>query len=99
MSGGQNRVAVGEYDVTTDAQFRNRLGELCCLGERRAVGHERRRSDDAVRVGLDDCAIHARGVAKIVRVDDQTPHAASLAGRRCGRLRVECDAAGIVRSE
>jgi hypothetical protein len=32
-------------------------------------------------MSLDDGPIHARSEAKIVRVDDQTPHAASLAGR------------------
>jgi hypothetical protein len=31
-------------------------------------------------VSLNNGPVYARGVAKIVRVDDQTPHAASLAG-------------------
>ena len=82
LRGSKNRLAIGEHDMATDAQFRDRSCQLCSLGERRAVGHERRRSDDAARVSLNDGPVHARSVAKIVRVDDQTPHDASLAGHR-----------------
>jgi hypothetical protein len=32
-------------------------------------------------VSLDNRAVHAGSEAKIIRIDDQTPHAASLAGR------------------
>jgi hypothetical protein len=33
-------------------------------------------------VGLDDGPVHARSEAEIISIDDQSPHAASLAGQR-----------------
>jgi hypothetical protein len=57
------------------------------LGERGTVGHERRRGDDAMGVSLQNGPVHAQSVAKIVRIDDQTPHPASLAGTGARRTR------------
>src|SRR5258708_9985877 len=68
--------------MATDTEFRNRLCELNCFRECGTVGHQRRRSDYAARMSLDDGPVHAGSEAKIVRIDDQTPHATSLAGRK-----------------
>ena len=76
----QNRLSVGEHNMAADAKFGNRLCQLCRFCERRTIGHQRRRSHDAVRVSLHDGPVHARSEAKIVRIDNQTAQAASLAG-------------------
>src|SRR5450631_4244332 len=77
----KNGVAIGKHNMATDAELPDSLGVLHGLRERQTIGHKRRRSDDAVGVSFDDGTVHARSVAKIICVDDQTPHAASLAGR------------------
>jgi hypothetical protein len=43
--------------------------------ERRRIRHQSGRGDDPGAVGLHDSAIHSRGKAEIIRIDDQTPHA------------------------
>ena len=90
----KNGIAIREHDMATHAQLRDCFRQLHGVGKRRAIRHQRRRSDNAARVGLDDGPVHARSVAKIIGIDDQTPHAASLAGTRSRAqarpLAVEC---------
>ena len=73
---------IHQHHVATDAEFRQTLGKLCCLGEGASAGHKRGRTDHPAPVRLDDGAIYARGEPKIVGIDDEAAHAASLAGRR-----------------
>src|ERR1039457_1753727 len=77
----QNWPAIDEHDMATDAEFRDRLCQLRGLVESQTISHERRRSYDAARVSLHNGPVHARCEAKIICVDDQTPHPASLAGQ------------------
>ncbi len=78
----KDRPSVGEHNMAADTQFRNCLCQLRRFHEGRTVGHERRRSNHAARVSLHDGAVYARSVAEIICVDDQAPHAASLAVAR-----------------
>ena len=57
------------------------LRQLHSLVEGRTVRHQGGGGDDAARVSLNDRSIHAGGETKIVGIDDQPPHAASLAGQ------------------
>src|SRR5579859_5661999 len=66
--------------MATHAKPRQVFRLLHSFSKTRAVGHQRRRSHDSVRMSFDDSPVHARRVAKIICIDDQTPHAASLAG-------------------
>ena len=75
-----NGSAVHQDDVASHSQSRRGLRQTHRLCECRAVGHQRRRTYDALFVGLDDGTIHARCETKIVSVDDQPAHRASLAG-------------------
>jgi hypothetical protein len=43
--------------------------------ESTAIGHESGRSHHTVAVGLDNRAIHTLGKSKIIRIDNQAPHA------------------------
>ena len=78
----KNRLAVDQHHMAADAQLRDGLCQSSRFCEGRTVGHQRRRSHDAARVSLDDGPVHARSEAKIICIDDQTPHAASLAGTK-----------------
>lgn len=50
------------------------------LLEFRAIRHQRGGGDDATLMRLDYGAVDAGGQTKVVRVDDEPPQAASLAG-------------------
>jgi hypothetical protein len=67
--------------VASNAQFGSALREINGFGEGRAIGHQGGRSDDSAQMRFNDGAIHTRGVTKIISVDDEPPHAASLAGQ------------------
>ena len=77
---GKQGSAVHQDDVASHSQSRRGLRQTHRLRKCLAVGHQRRRTHDAVFVGLDDGTIHARRETKIVSVDDQAAHRASLAG-------------------
>src|SRR5215469_14149162 len=68
--------------MAADTQPRRSICELHSLGEGLTVRHERGRGNDALSMRLDNGAIHARRKTEVVRVDDQPPQGASLAGGR-----------------
>src|SRR5579864_3340427 len=76
------RHAINENNVTSDAQIRNRRNQLGSLCEGGTIRHQRRRGNDTTRMSLDDGAIDTRSESEIVRIDNETAHAASLAGRQ-----------------
>src|SRR5882672_5672148 len=45
----------------------------------RPIRHQRRRGYDTISMRLVDCTINARRQAQVIRVDDQLPHAESVA--------------------
>ena len=76
------------------------FGQLHRLGECRTIGHQRGRGHDSADVGLDDGPVYAGGESEIIRIDDQPPHPASLAGaKHVERLHVETAASGCPSSE
>jgi len=86
LAGGKNRVAVDEEHMAADAQTREGFSQVHGFGEGGAVGHQRGRGDDSAGVSLDDGPVYARSVAKVICVDDQAAHGASLAGRGRGTV-------------
>jgi len=95
LVGAKNGLAIDQNDVATDAQIRRARDQFSCFSECLAVRHQRGRGHDAVRVGLDDGAIHTGSESEIIRVHDQTPHVASLAGRRRQARRAARDSRGV----
>ena len=77
---GKQGSAVHQHDVASHSQPRRGLRQTHRLRKSPAVGHQRRRTHHAVFVGLHDGTIHPRRETKIVGVDDQAAHRASLAG-------------------
>ena len=71
----KHRLTIDKNDMTSHAELRQSLCKSRRLRKRRATGHQRCRCYDAVRVGLGDRAVHPRGEAEVIRVDNQTPHA------------------------
>ena len=76
----QNRISIREDNMAANAELRNGFRQPDRLGKGRTIGHQRRRSYDAACMSLHNRPVHARSEAKIICVDDQTPHAASVAG-------------------
>jgi hypothetical protein len=76
----EDRLAIDQHHMTADAQPWQRLRQLRRFAERRAIGHQRGGCHNSPRVSLDNGPVHARSKTKIISVDDQTPHPASLAG-------------------
>ena len=68
--------------MTAHAEKRNSLCQAHGVFKRTPVGHQRGGSHDSTSVSFDDAAIHARGEAKVIGIDDQTAHRVSLAGGR-----------------
>ena len=66
--------------MTAHTQPWRRLRGLDGFGKRRSVRHQRGGFYGAALVALKNGAIDAHGKAEIVRVNDQTAHAASLTG-------------------
>src|SRR5580700_2540464 len=66
--------------MAAHAEARNSLCQIHRVVEGAPVGHQRGRSNDAAGMSLDNGAIDARGEAKVIGIDDQSPHRASLAG-------------------
>ena|ERR1700758_204537 len=73
-------VAVDQYDVAADTQGGGGFRHLCGLAEGGTVCHERGRGNDTESVRLDDGAVHACSESEVIRVDDEPPQTASLAG-------------------
>src|SRR5678809_1814622 len=62
-------------------RLRKLLREFLDLAKGRAVGHQCGGGHDAVRVCLNDGPIYAGCESEIVRINHETPHPGSLAGR------------------
>jgi len=71
----RHRHPIHQHYMASNAQLRRRLGQSDGIVERRTVGHQRGGSHDALAVRLDDGAIDAGREPKIIRIDDQAPHA------------------------
>ena len=64
-------------------------GKFHGTGKGKSIGHERGGGDDPTRMCLSNGAINALGEAKIVSIDNEAPHAKSLAGRSNSGWRTE----------
>ena len=79
-TGVNQRLPIHQHDVTADAPAVTGLGELCGLFEGGRIGHQGGGSDDPVCMCFSNGAIHTSRKPKIIRVDNEPPHANSLAG-------------------
>ena len=70
----QHRASIHQDDVAAHAQPGRLKGKLNGPAGFGGVCHECRTAQDAALVQLDDCAIHALRQAKIVRVNNDSPH-------------------------
>ena len=71
----KHREPVHKHDMAPDAQS---CGESCALAriiECSAIGHERRGSHDPMAMRFHNRTIYSLSEPKIIRIDDQTPHA------------------------
>ena len=81
FAGVEHGLAIKQDDMASDAKSRTLLCEGDRFCERRAIRHQCRGSYDAAGVGFNDGAVYAGCVSEIIRIDDEPPHAASLAPR------------------
>jgi len=72
--GGKQRSAVDQNNVATDAKPGGILRIRDCIVSRGGVGHERGAGENAGLVELEDGAIYSQRQAKVVRVDNDSPH-------------------------
>ena len=78
----ENGLAVDQHNMTADAQFWGGFRQFDGFGERRTLRHQRGRSYNPADVAFHDGPIHPGGESEIVRIHDEPPHAASLAGQK-----------------
>lgn len=75
----QHGSAVDEENVTADAQVWCGLRQRYSFREAGRRGHQGGRSHNSTLMAFHDSAIHARGKPEVIRIDDQSPHIASVA--------------------
>ena len=75
LVGRKHGRTIHQHHMTSDAQPRHRLRLANCVVESRTICHQRGGSHHTLLMRLDDGAIHATSQAKIVSINDQTPHA------------------------
>lgn len=73
-------LAIYQHHVTANTQLRNLLREFLDLAKCRTVGHQCARRYNSVRMRFNDAAIYARCESEVVRINNEAPHSASLAG-------------------
>jgi hypothetical protein len=81
LLGGQKRLAIHQNDVAANAELRRMLRVLYRLCKGAPSSHQCRGGHNAALVRLQDGAIDPGGKAKVVGVDDQAAHAASLTAK------------------
>ena len=67
--------SIDENQMTAYGKLWVRTRELNGVIERGGAGHESSRGNNSPGVRLHDSAIHSRSETKVIRIDDQTPHA------------------------
>lgn len=70
-----------QHNVTPHRKRPYSLRRGHSVGERRAIRHQRCRCDNSVLMPFYNGAVYAGSEPEIVSVDNQAPHAESLAGR------------------
>lgn len=77
----KNRFAIDQDYMAPHAEKWSSLRRIHSIMKCPAIGHQRGRGNDSASMSFDDGAIDARSESEIIGIDDQAPHAVSLAGR------------------
>lgn len=75
-----DRPAVDQHQVAPNVQAKMTMREPHCLIGSSGIGHERRRCDHSMVMGVNDGPVHPRSKAEVISVDDEPAHLESLAG-------------------